>query len=137
MYLMHRMHGMYGREKVGKVSSIEKARKKAEVKAEVKVQVYQCMTPDCGRQDWRMHDDFAMVCNGCDCPSSGVWFIPVNNKCTVLRTPRKKFMRSVGRDGYVCGYCSNITFHMYEDGKITCFRCKEECFIRFYFPQEG
>ena len=113
------------------ITNIEDARKKAQG------QVYSCGVEDCGRQDWRLHDTYALVCNGCDSPSSATWFIPgiSSKKNTKLRAPRKKMLRTIKKEGYVCGYCSNITFHMHETGILTCFRCKKEALFRFYFPQ--
>lgn len=103
---------------------------------ETVVQVYQCMTDDCGRQDWRIHDTYALVCNGCDIPSSAMWFVPDKRTGDFeCRLPRKKFLRTIEKEGYVCGYCSNITFHMQNDGKLTCFRCRKETALNFFFPE--
>ncbi len=125
---------IFGKRPVSNVSKIGDARKKKEAE----VQVYECGTEDCGRQDWRMHDDWALVCNGCDTPSFGTWYVPdVRTGEAKHRNVRKKMLRTINKEGYVCGYCSNMTFHMQADGRLTCFRCKKECLPQFYFPSLG
>ncbi len=121
---------------MGDVVSLNNRRKEKE--EEKPVQVYKCNADDCGRQDWRIHDTFALVCNGCDIPSTASWYVPEIRTCEAeFRLPRKKMLRTVKKEGYVCGYCSNITFHMQSDGRLTCFRCKKEAAIRFFFPEVG
>jgi ribosomal protein L37AE/L43A len=115
------------------VTKIDEARDKKQHD----IKVWQCGYEDCGRQDHRLQASGIVVCNGCNRNSAAVWYPPVPKKGDTIRVPRVKRLRAIGVEGLVCGYCSNITFHMQADETFSCFRCHKPNLVKFYFPGQG